>query len=43
MLKNKYIKVGGKGELMQYFGGKSKIAKYIVPYLESVRKEINHI
>ena len=24
---------------MQYFGGKAKIAKYIVPYLESVRKE----
>ena len=24
---------------MQYFGGKSKIVKYIVPYLESVRKE----
>lgn len=24
---------------MQYFGGKAKIAKYIVPYLEGVRKE----
>ena len=24
---------------MQYFGGKAKISKYIVPYLESVRKE----
>jgi len=24
---------------MQYFGGKAKIAKYIVPYLERVRKE----
>lgn len=24
---------------MQYFGGKAKIAKYIVPYLEEVRKE----
>lgn len=24
---------------MQYFGGKAKVAKYIVPYLESVRKE----
>lgn len=24
---------------MQYFGGKAKIAKYIVPYLESVRKK----
>lgn len=24
---------------MQYFGGKAKIAKHIVPYLESVRKE----
>ena len=24
---------------MQYFGGKAKIAKYIVPYLESIRKE----
>ena len=24
---------------MQYFGGKAKIAKYIVSYLESVRKE----
>lgn len=24
---------------MQYFGGKSKIVKHIVPYLESVRKE----
>lgn len=23
---------------MQYFGGKAKVAKYIVPYLESVRK-----
>ena len=24
---------------MQYFGGKAKIAKYIVPYLEGVRKD----
>ena len=24
---------------MQYFGGKAKIARYIVTYLESVRKE----
>lgn len=24
---------------MQYFGGKAKISKYIVPFLESVRKE----
>ena len=24
---------------MQYFGGKAKVAKYIVPYLESVRKD----
>lgn len=24
---------------MQYFGGKAKVSKYIVPYLESVRKE----
>lgn len=24
---------------MQYFGGKAKVAKYIVPYLENVRKE----
>lgn len=24
---------------MQYFGGKAKISKYIVPYLENIRKE----